>query len=74
MFKEANSVSPDHPIVLTKFIENAVEVDVDAVANSAILCYAMSEHIENAGHLRCIVSIASYSLNRIAKRKNVACY
>ena len=48
--KLANSVSPDHPIVLTKFIENAVEVDVDAVANSGdLICYAMSEHIENAG-------------------------
>ncbi len=34
----------------TKFIQNAAEIDVDAVASKGIvLCAAISEHIENAG-------------------------
>jgi len=46
----ANDVSPDHPIVLTSFMENTREVDVDAVANQGeLVCYAISEHVENAG-------------------------
>lgn len=46
----ASSVSPDHPVVITKFIEGAREIDVDAVAhNGKLLLHAVSEHIENAG-------------------------
>ncbi|KAJ3028212.1 carbamoyl-phosphate synthase (glutamine-hydrolyzing) cpa2 [Rhizophlyctis rosea] len=46
----ATNVSPDHPIVITKFIEGAQELDVDAVAsNGKLLTYALSQHIENAG-------------------------
>ncbi|KAG8934621.1 carbamoyl-phosphate synthase (glutamine-hydrolyzing) cpa2 [Tulasnella sp. 418] len=46
----AASVSPLHPVVLTKFIENAQEIDVDAVAhNGKLLIHAISEHVENAG-------------------------
>lgn len=46
----ASSVSPDHPVVITKFIEGAQEIDVDAVASSGnLLIHAVSEHIENAG-------------------------
>ncbi|KAG5357743.1 Carbamoyl-phosphate synthase arginine-specific large chain [Yarrowia sp. B02] len=46
----ASAVSPDHPVVITKFIENAHEIDVDAVAsNGTMLVHAISEHIENAG-------------------------
>jgi carbamoyl-phosphate synthase large subunit len=46
----ASSVSPLHPVVLTKFIENAQEIDVDAVAHEGkLLIHAISEHVENAG-------------------------
>src|ERR1700753_3793619 len=46
----AASVSPLHPVVLTKFIENAQEIDVDAVAHEGkLLIHAISEHVENAG-------------------------
>ncbi|KAJ3188254.1 carbamoyl-phosphate synthase (glutamine-hydrolyzing) cpa2 [Gaertneriomyces sp. JEL0708] len=46
----ATDVSPEHPIVITKFIEGAQELDVDAVAsNGELLVYALSQHIENAG-------------------------
>ncbi|MEI8346185.1 MAG: ATP-grasp domain-containing protein, partial [Pseudomonadota bacterium] len=48
--KEAAEVNPQHPVVITKFIENAKEVEIDAVAkNGDILIYAISEHVENAG-------------------------
>ena len=46
----ASNVSPDHPVVITKFIAGAQEIDVDAVASSGnLLVHAVSEHIENAG-------------------------
>ncbi|KAK1080781.1 carbamoyl-phosphate synthase (glutamine-hydrolyzing) cpa2 [Friedmanniomyces endolithicus] len=46
----ASNVSPDHPVVITKFIEGAQEIDVDAVAsNGKLLIHAVSEHIEQAG-------------------------
>ena len=46
----ASSVSPDHPVVITKFIKGAQEIDVDAVAsNGKLLVHAVSEHVENAG-------------------------
>lgn len=46
----ASNVSPDHPVVITKFIEGAEEIDVDAVAsNGELILHAVSEHIEPAG-------------------------
>ncbi|KKK12382.1 hypothetical protein AOCH_001897 [Aspergillus ochraceoroseus] len=46
----ASAVSPDHPVVITKFIEGAQEIDVDAVAsNGKLLLHAISEHVEPAG-------------------------
>lgn len=46
----AANVSPLHPVVITKFIDNAQEIDVDAVAhNGKLLVHAISEHVENAG-------------------------
>lgn len=46
----AANVSEDHPVVVSKFIENAKEIEMDAVAkNGEILAYAISEHIEFAG-------------------------
>ena len=46
----AANVSVDHPVVVSKFIEHAKEIEMDAVAkNGEILAYAISEHIEFAG-------------------------
>jgi carbamoyl-phosphate synthase large subunit len=46
----ASEVSPDHPVVITQYIEGAQEIDVDSVAsNGKLLIHAVSEHVENAG-------------------------
>jgi carbamoyl-phosphate synthase large subunit len=46
----AANVSKDHPVVVTEFIQNAKEIEMDAVAkNGEIVAYAISEHIEFAG-------------------------
>ena len=48
--KLAANVSEDHPVVVSRFIEHAKEIEMDAVArNGEILAYAISEHIEYAG-------------------------
>ena len=47
---EAVDVSPDHPVVMTKFLHGAIEVDVDGVAeNGELKAYAVSEHVEKGG-------------------------
>ncbi|GFO18784.1 carbamoyl-phosphate synthetase 2, partial [Plakobranchus ocellatus] len=47
---QAAAVSKDHPVVISKFILEAKEIDVDAVANDGeVICMAVSEHVENAG-------------------------
>jgi len=47
---KATAVSREHPVVLTKFIENAKEIEFDGVAREGnLLAHAISEHIENAG-------------------------
>lgn len=46
----AAKVSKEHPIVISKYLTEAKEIDVDAVAaDGEILCMAVSEHVENAG-------------------------
>lgn len=48
--KKASDISPEHPVVVSKFIVKAKEIEIDAVANEGeMYCYAISEHIENAG-------------------------
>ena len=48
--KEAVAVCNEHPVVISKFITEAKEIDVDAVAQEGeLVCMAVSEHIENAG-------------------------
>jgi len=48
--KLAVDVSPEFPIVISKFIEGAREVEVDAVASKGkIVNWAVAEHVENAG-------------------------
>ena len=46
----ATKVSKEHPVVVSEFIENAKEIEVDAVAKDGeIVAYAISEHVEFAG-------------------------
>ncbi len=46
----AADVSAEHPVVITKFVENSKEIEIDAVAKRGeILFHAITEHIENAG-------------------------
>ncbi len=48
--KKAAAVSADHPVVISKFIENAREIEIDGVAAKGKLeLYALTEHVENAG-------------------------
>lgn len=47
---EAADVSQDHPVVISDFIEGAVEIEMDGVAkDGVIIAAAIHEHIENAG-------------------------
>ncbi len=47
---EAALLSPDHPVVISQFITNSKEIEIDGVAKGGKLqIYAISEHIENAG-------------------------
>ncbi|KAI5627787.1 CAD protein [Silurus asotus] len=46
----AVAVSKEHPVVISKFIQEAKEIDVDAVAcDGEVIAIAVSEHVENAG-------------------------
>jgi len=48
--QKATDVSPDHPVVISKFVMGAKEIEFDGVANNGkLLNYAISEHVENAG-------------------------
>lgn len=46
----ATTISNESPVVISKFIDNAKEIEVDAVADHGnLINYAISEHLENAG-------------------------
>lgn len=48
--KKATELNTEHPVVISKFITDAREIEVDAVSNNGnLFCYAISEHVENAG-------------------------
>lgn len=48
--ENSKNVSPDYPVVVSKFISESKEIEVDAVANHGeVVILAISEHIENAG-------------------------
>ncbi len=48
--QKAAEVSKEHPVVISKLITEAKEIEIDAVAqNGEVVIYAISEHIENAG-------------------------
>ena len=47
---QASAVSRDHPVVITKYIEEAKEIEMDAVAKDGqMVMHYISEHVENAG-------------------------
>ena len=47
---EAVKVAPDHPILVDKFLEDAIEIDVDAVCDGEhVVVGGVMEHIEKAG-------------------------
>ncbi|MDO8552129.1 MAG: carbamoyl-phosphate synthase (glutamine-hydrolyzing) large subunit [bacterium] len=48
--KRAVDISTEHPVVISKFIENAREIEIDGVASRGkLIIYAITEHVENAG-------------------------
>jgi len=48
--EEAANVSKEHPVVISDFIEGAVEIEMDGVGrNGELIAAAIHEHIENAG-------------------------
>ncbi|MBU1000153.1 carbamoyl-phosphate synthase (glutamine-hydrolyzing) large subunit [Patescibacteria group bacterium] len=48
--KHASYVSLEHPVVISKFVEGAKEIEIDGVGQKGkLLIYAISEHVENAG-------------------------
>ena len=48
--KKATDLNTEHPVVISKFITDAREIEVDAVASEGeLFCYAIAEHVENAG-------------------------
>ncbi|EMR08946.1 carbamoyl-phosphate synthase, large subunit [Pneumocystis murina B123] len=48
--KQAVDVSKEHPVVITKYIEGAKEIELDAVAKDGkLIIHFISEHVENAG-------------------------
>lgn len=48
--QQAKDISPEHPVVVSQFIEQAKEVEFDAVAfDGKVQAFAISEHIEKAG-------------------------
>jgi carbamoyl-phosphate synthase large subunit len=50
LLRKATRISPEHPVVISKFIENAKELEIDAVACDGEVCAsAITEHVENAG-------------------------
>lgn len=48
--EDTTDISGDHPVVITKFIENAQEVELDGISkNGKLMGCVLSEHLEKAG-------------------------
>ncbi len=71
-FRESALISPEHPVLIDKFLEHAVEVDCDALADGED-CYvgAVMEHIEEAGihsgDSACVLPPHTVSLELVAE-------
>src|ERR687885_1723400 len=64
---EATSVNPEHPVVISKFLQDAAEVEVDGVASEKeVIIGSLIEHIDRAGiHSGdAIMCIPPWRLNR----------
>ena len=49
-YLDSTAISKEHPVTVSKFIENAKEIEIDAVAEKGeIKVFVISEHVENAG-------------------------
>ena len=47
---QATAVSREHPVVISKYIEEAKEIEMDAIAlDGKMVMHIISEHVENAG-------------------------
>lgn len=73
----ATRLSPDHPVVLSQFITNAKELEIDGVAkNGKLVIYAISEHIENAGvhsgDATVVYPAQALYLETVRRAKNIA--
>lgn len=73
----ASQVSPDHPVVITKFVEGAMEIDVDAVASAGkLIVHAVSEHVEPAGvhsgDATLVLPSVNVDKNTMARLKEIA--
>jgi len=76
--EEAKDVSQGHPILIDKFIEDAIEVDVDAISDGENTFVAgMMEHIENAGihsgDSACVLPPHTLSQNLLGQIKKHTC-
>ncbi|MDP8266854.1 MAG: carbamoyl-phosphate synthase large subunit [Candidatus Aceula meridiana] len=76
--EEAKDVSQGHPILIDKFIEDAIEVDVDAISDGENTFVAgMMEHIENAGihsgDSACVLPPHTLSQNLLSQIKKHTC-
>ncbi len=73
---EAVKVSPDHPILLDQYLNNAIEIDVDALCDSegSVVIAGLMEHVEPAGihsgDSACCLPSISLSASTIDKVKN----
>ncbi|MBF0478268.1 MAG: carbamoyl-phosphate synthase large subunit [Candidatus Omnitrophica bacterium] len=76
--EEAKEVSPGHPVLIDKFVEDAIEVDVDAICDGEETFVAgIMEHIENAGihsgDSACVLPPPTISEVMIEQIKNDTC-
>ena len=68
----ASEVNPNYPVTVSKFIEDAREVEVDGISDGeTVVIGAIIEHIENAGvHSGdAIMTIPTFSVSQTAKEK-----
>ncbi len=75
--RDAARLSPDHPVVISQFILNAKELEIDGVAKDGeLLIYAISEHIENAGvhsgDATVVYPAQNLYLETVRRAKNIA--
>ena len=64
--KEAVKVSPEHPVLIDKYLDNAVEIDVDALCDgNDVYVAAIMEHIEEAIRTNAAVFPSSQALTTL---------